>query len=187
MSTTQISPQQKPLHVVLRTRAGFFLLIGVLGFLLVKIVGPVLQTGPEYVVEAIISGIPLLISVGCADEEPPHSPFLAVERVDDLDALLLGFGKRSVDVVDELRSCGIRLPGLILAEHLHAGAGTWLDEACDPAEIEFLAAQPEEARIELPRGVEVVDRDVRNDPVDLHDITTDRGRRPGRTRSSSDR
>lgn len=66
MSTTQISQQQKPLHVVLRTRAGIFLLIGVLGFLLVKIVGPVLQTGPEYVVEAIISGIPLLISASCA-------------------------------------------------------------------------------------------------------------------------
>ncbi|GAA1521342.1 hypothetical protein [Brevibacterium permense] len=66
MSTTQISQQQKPLHVVLRTRARIFLLIGVLGFLLVKIVGPVLQTGPEYVVEAIISGIPLLISASCA-------------------------------------------------------------------------------------------------------------------------
>ena len=66
MSTTQISQQQKPLHVVLHTRAGIFLLIGALGFLLVKIVGPVLQTGPEYVVEAIISGIPLLISASCA-------------------------------------------------------------------------------------------------------------------------
>ena len=39
---------------------------GVLGFLLVKIVGPVLQTGPEYVLEAAVSGIPLLIAAGCA-------------------------------------------------------------------------------------------------------------------------
>ena len=66
MSTTQINQYPKSLPVVLRTRAGIFLLIGVLGFLLVKVVGPVLQTGPEYVVEAVVSGIPLLIAAGCA-------------------------------------------------------------------------------------------------------------------------
>ena len=66
MSTTQINQYPKSLPVVLRTRAGLFLLIGVLGFLLVKVVGPILQTGPEYVVEAIVSGIPLLIAAVCA-------------------------------------------------------------------------------------------------------------------------
>ncbi|MGC2941370.1 MULTISPECIES: hypothetical protein [unclassified Brevibacterium] len=66
MSTTQIYQYPKPLPVVLGKRAALFLFIGVIGFLLVKVVGPILQTGPEYVVEAIISGIPLLISAGCA-------------------------------------------------------------------------------------------------------------------------
>ncbi|MGC3020906.1 MULTISPECIES: hypothetical protein [unclassified Brevibacterium] len=66
MSTNQIYQHPKPLHVVLGRRAGLFLLIGVLGFLFVKIIGPILQTGPELVVEAIISGIPLLLAAGCA-------------------------------------------------------------------------------------------------------------------------
>lgn len=66
MSTTQTNQYPKPLAVVLGKRAALFLFIGVLGFLLVKVVGPVLQTGPEYVVEAVVSGIPLLIAAGCA-------------------------------------------------------------------------------------------------------------------------
>ena len=66
MSTNQIYQYPTPLHVVLGMRAGLFLLIGVLGFLFVKVIGPLLQTGPEYVVEAIISGVPLLIAVICA-------------------------------------------------------------------------------------------------------------------------
>ncbi|MCU4296311.1 hypothetical protein D3I60_04310 [Brevibacterium permense] len=66
MSTTQTYQYPKPLAVVLGKRAALFLFIGVLGFLLVKVVGPVLQTGPEYFVEAIVSGIPLLIAAGCA-------------------------------------------------------------------------------------------------------------------------
>lgn len=66
MSTNQIYQYPKPLQVVLGKRAGLFLLIGVLGFLLVKVVGPLLQTGPEYVVLSIISGIPLLIAAICA-------------------------------------------------------------------------------------------------------------------------
>ncbi|WP_172175125.1 hypothetical protein [Brevibacterium sp. CT2-23B] len=66
MSTTQTYQYPKPLAVVLGKRAALFLFIGVLGFLLVKIVGPVLQTGPEYVLEAAVSGIPLLIAAGCA-------------------------------------------------------------------------------------------------------------------------
>ena len=65
MSTTQINQYPKSLPVVLRTRAGIFLLIGVLGFLLVKVVGPILQTGPELVVESFVSGVPLLIAAGC--------------------------------------------------------------------------------------------------------------------------
>jgi hypothetical protein len=66
MSTTQTNQYPRPLAVVLGKRAALFLFIGVLGFLLVKVVGPVLQTGPEYVVEAVVSGIPLLIAAGCA-------------------------------------------------------------------------------------------------------------------------
>lgn len=66
MSTTQINQYPKPLPVVLGKRAALFLFIGVLGFLFVKVVGPILQTGPEYVIEAVISGIPLLIAAGCA-------------------------------------------------------------------------------------------------------------------------
>ncbi|WP_025777043.1 hypothetical protein [Brevibacterium sp. VCM10] len=66
MSTTQTYQHPKTLPVVLGKRAALFLFIGVLGFLFVKIVGPILQSGPEYVVEAVVSGIPLLIAVGCA-------------------------------------------------------------------------------------------------------------------------
>lgn len=66
MSTTQTNQYPRPLAVVLGKRAALFVFIGVLGFLLVKVVGPVLQTGPEYVVEAVVSGIPLLIAAGCA-------------------------------------------------------------------------------------------------------------------------
>ena len=66
MSTTQTYQHPKPLAVVLGKRAALFLFIGVLGFLLVKVIGPVLQTGAEYVVEAMVSGIPLLIAAGCA-------------------------------------------------------------------------------------------------------------------------
>ena len=66
MSTTQAYQYPKPLTVILGKRAALFLFIGVLGFLLVKVIGPILQTGPEYVVEAMVSGIPLLIAAGCA-------------------------------------------------------------------------------------------------------------------------
>lgn len=66
MSTTQTNQYPRPLAVVLGKRAALFLFIGVLGFLLVKVVGPVLQTGPEYVAEAVVSGSPLLIAAGCA-------------------------------------------------------------------------------------------------------------------------
>ena len=66
MSTTQAYQYPKPLTVILGKRAALFLFIGVLGFLLVKVIGPVLQTGAEYVVEAMVSGIPLLIAAGCA-------------------------------------------------------------------------------------------------------------------------
>ncbi|WP_169251465.1 hypothetical protein [Brevibacterium sp. 'Marine'] len=66
MSTTQTYQYPKTLAVVLGKRAALFLFIGVLGFLLVKIVGPILQSGPEYVVEAVVSGIPLLIAAGSA-------------------------------------------------------------------------------------------------------------------------
>ena len=66
MSTTQAYQCPKPLTVILGKRAALFLFIGVLGFLLVKVIGPILQTGPEYVVEAIVSGIPLLIAAVCA-------------------------------------------------------------------------------------------------------------------------
>ena len=66
MSTTQTNQYPKPLTVILGKRAALFLFIGVLGFLLVKVIGPVLQTGAEYVVEAMVSGIPLLIAAGCA-------------------------------------------------------------------------------------------------------------------------
>ena len=66
MSTTQAYQYPKPLTVILGKRAALFLFIGVLGFLLVKVIGPVLQTGAEYVVEAMVSGIPLLIAAGSA-------------------------------------------------------------------------------------------------------------------------
>lgn len=66
MSTTQAYQYPKPLTVILGKRAALFLFIGVLGFLLVKVIGPIPQTGPEYVVEAIVSGIPLLIAAVCA-------------------------------------------------------------------------------------------------------------------------
>lgn len=66
MSTTQTNQYPRPLAVVLGKRAALFLFIGVLGFLLVKVVGPILQTGPEYAIEAIVSGVPLLIAAGCA-------------------------------------------------------------------------------------------------------------------------
>ncbi|KAB1948262.1 hypothetical protein [Brevibacterium linens] len=66
MSTTQTYQHSKTLPVVLGKRTALFLFIGVLGFLLIKIVGPILQSGPEYVVEAIVSGIPLLIAAGSA-------------------------------------------------------------------------------------------------------------------------
>ena len=65
MSTTQIYQSPQPLQVVGKS-AALFLFLGVLGFLFVKVVGPILQTGPEYVVEAIVSGIPLLIAAVCA-------------------------------------------------------------------------------------------------------------------------
>ena len=66
MSTTQIYQSPQPLQVVLGRSAALFLFLGVLGFLFVKVVGPILQTGPEYVIEAIVSGVPLLIAAGCA-------------------------------------------------------------------------------------------------------------------------
>ena len=66
MSTTQTYQHPTTLPVILGKRAALFLFIGVLGFLFVKIVGPILQSGPEYVVEAAVSGIPLLIAAGCA-------------------------------------------------------------------------------------------------------------------------
>lgn len=66
MSTTHIPEYPKSLPVRLGKTAAFFLFIAILGFLLVKVVGPILRTGPEYVVEAVVSGIPLLIAVGCA-------------------------------------------------------------------------------------------------------------------------
>ena len=66
MSTTQIYQSPQPLQVVLGKNAALFLFLGVLGFLFVKVVGPILQTGPELVVESIISGVPLLIAAGCA-------------------------------------------------------------------------------------------------------------------------
>ena len=63
MSTTEIYQYPKPLPVVLGKRAAFFFFLAVIGFLLVKVVGPLLQTSPEYVVESIVSGIPLLIAI----------------------------------------------------------------------------------------------------------------------------
>ena len=66
MSTTQTYQHPTTLPVILGKRAAIFLLIGILGFLFVKVVGPILQTGPELVVESIISGVPLLIAAGCA-------------------------------------------------------------------------------------------------------------------------
>ena len=66
MSTTQIYQSPQPLQVVLGKSAALFLFLGVLGFLFVKVVGPIFQTGPEYVIEAIVSGVPLLIAAGCA-------------------------------------------------------------------------------------------------------------------------
>ncbi|UVI36876.1 hypothetical protein [Brevibacterium spongiae] len=66
MSRYNVNGTLKSLQVRLGKSAAFFLLLGVLGFLLVKVVGPILQTGPELVVEAIISGTPLLIALGCA-------------------------------------------------------------------------------------------------------------------------
>ncbi|WP_209325643.1 hypothetical protein [Brevibacterium renqingii] len=65
MSTTRISDYPKSLPVRLGKSAAFFLFIAILGFLLVKVVGPILQTGPEYVVESLISGVPLLLAAGC--------------------------------------------------------------------------------------------------------------------------
>lgn len=64
MSTTPIYQSPQPLQVVLGKRAALFLFLGVLGFLLIKVVGPILQAGPEYVIEAIVSGVPLLIAAG---------------------------------------------------------------------------------------------------------------------------
>ena len=55
----------RSLPVRLGKSAAFFLFIAILGFLLVKVVGPILQTGPEYVVESLISGVPLLLAAGC--------------------------------------------------------------------------------------------------------------------------
>lgn len=66
MNTRNDKTEQKSLPIRLGKTAAFFLFIGILGFLFVKIVGPILQTGPELVVEAIISGVPLLIAAGCA-------------------------------------------------------------------------------------------------------------------------
>ncbi|WP_426936630.1 hypothetical protein ACQE2J_16270 [Brevibacterium sp. LE-L] len=66
MSTTRVPDYPKSLPVRLGKRAAFFLFIAILGFLFVKVVGPLLQTGPELVVESIVSGVPLLIAAGCA-------------------------------------------------------------------------------------------------------------------------
>ncbi|WP_181274524.1 hypothetical protein [Brevibacterium oceani] len=66
MSRYNVNGTLKSLPVRLGKSAAFFFLLGVLGFLLVKIVGPILQTGPEYVVESVISGVPLLLAAGCA-------------------------------------------------------------------------------------------------------------------------
>lgn len=66
MNTRNDRLVQKSLSIRLGKTAAFFLFIGILAFLFVKVVGPILQTGPELVVEAIISGVPLLIAAGCA-------------------------------------------------------------------------------------------------------------------------
>ena len=66
MNTPAANDRPKSLSIRLGRSAALFLLIGILGFLLVKVLGPLLQTGPECVVEAIISGVPLLIAAGCA-------------------------------------------------------------------------------------------------------------------------
>ena len=66
MNTPKVNDRPKSLSIRLGRSAALFLLIGILGFLFVKVVGPILQTGPELVVESIISGVPLLIAAGCA-------------------------------------------------------------------------------------------------------------------------
>jgi hypothetical protein len=66
MNTPKVNDRPKSLSIRLGRSVALFLLIGILGFLFVKVVGPILQTGPELVVESIISGVPLLIAAGCA-------------------------------------------------------------------------------------------------------------------------
>lgn len=66
MNTHSIEDIQRSRPNRLGKTAGVFLIVAILAFLLVKIVGPILQTGPELAVEAIISGVPLLIAIGCA-------------------------------------------------------------------------------------------------------------------------
>lgn len=65
-NVTEYPGWPRPLPTRLGKTALFFLAIAIVTFLFVKIVGPLLQTTPELVVEAIISGVPLLIAIGCA-------------------------------------------------------------------------------------------------------------------------
>lgn len=65
-NVTEYPGWPRPLPTRLMKTAAFFLFIAILAFLFVKVVGPLLQTGPELVVESLISGVPLLIAIGCA-------------------------------------------------------------------------------------------------------------------------
>lgn len=66
MSIQNVRDYPKSLTIRLGKTAALFLFISIIAFLLVKIVGPILQTSPELVVESLISGVPLLIAIGCA-------------------------------------------------------------------------------------------------------------------------
>lgn len=65
MNPHNVNEGQKSLPIRLGKTAALFVFIGILGFLFIKVVGPILQTGPELVVEGILSGVPLLIAAGC--------------------------------------------------------------------------------------------------------------------------
>jgi hypothetical protein len=104
------------------------------------------------------------VAVGCADEEPPHTPSFGRERVNDLIAAALRFDVRLVDIVpDAHRDDRVLGTGRVPCDELHAGPALRGAVMGNPAEIEALRVESEVVDVEAARGFDVSDAQVRDD------------------------
>jgi hypothetical protein len=107
------------------------------------------------------------VTIGVADEKPAYAPAFGRQRVDDLQAtancLLVG----SVDVFDRNRDDWRHRPTGVVCQYLEIGAGR-RDVTSDPVQAHLLSIQTEVLAVEVLRGREVSDCEVRDNPYDPH-------------------